>query len=418
MISDKLSLKTRPSVDSLVAMVLVFVVFLIYISPFFLFEQASSQAALTRYALFLTGIAFIWQLRKNLFEFGFDNAHILIVLLLFSYLLLNSIVLSDELKSVRRLMLVFLLFLPFVFLRINVNLAERIVFTFAFMVFLFASFSLVYGFFNEALPSGYRRGGIYQSGVREVAYFGNTIVAGLHYGVALIGVFYFYLTTRKIPILVVSFLMMATLSLYVYLTFARTSWAAVGVGCIILFVLLYKKELRKRFIFVAAIGLALGVYYAFTKLDYEVGTRGLTYRDEIWKESIRQIKEYMMFGHGLLNEIDWIYVESIDRSYNNSHSLYLEILYQVGAVGLALYLLLFSYSVWVLYQSARNAIYGELAVFILAVLSGGAVAALVDIIGWIDSPNYVWIWLWVPLASSLAFSRGLKAARLKQSVIS
>lgn len=415
---EEIKFKTRQSVNKLIVAALFLVVFLVYVAPFFLFEQASSQAALTRYALLLTGIVFIWQFRDNFSELGFDNIHVLVVLLLFLYLLLNSIVLSDESKSFRRLLLVFLLFLPFVFLKINTGLIERIIFSFVFLIFLFSAFSLVYSFFNETLPSGYRHGGIYQSGVREVAYFGNTIVAGLHYGVALIGAFYFFLTTRKNMVLAISSFMIVSLSLYIYLTFARTAWVAVGAGFIVLFALLYRKELIKRFLFVASAGLLFAVNYAFTRLGYEVGTRGLTYRDEIWKESILRIKEHAVFGHGLLNKIDWIYLESIKQSFNNSHSMYLEILYQVGAVGLALYLMLLFYTFWVLYQSARNGIYGKLAIFILAVLTGGSLAALVDIIGWIDSPNYVWMWIWVPLASSLPFSRELKAARLKESVCS
>lgn len=389
---------------------------LVYVGPFLLFETSSTQAAWVRYLLLLSSVMFFLYSRDELKKI--DKVHLFLLVSLFGYLLVNSLFLSEELRSIRRLVFVVFLFVPFLFLRLNVEVLENIIKVIAFSIFLFALFSLALNYVNDSLPTGYREGGLYQSGVRQIAYFGNTIVAALYYGTALLAAFYYFLTTKSKVNLFASSVVAAVLSLYIFLTFARTVWLAVGVGLVILLTLLYTKELRQRFIFIITLLVLAGVCFSLTKLGYEVGERGLSIRDEIWIETIRKIEGYWVFGHGLLNRINEIYVASIDFNFNYPHSLYLEILYQVGGVGLFIYLVFVFYSSWIYYQAMRCKLYGNLGALFLAILLGSTLAAIFDMKGWIDSPNYIWMWLWVPLALSFNFSKELKRSRLEESVCS
>ena len=140
-----------------------------------------------------------------------------------------------------------------------------------------------------------------------------------------------------------------------------------------------------------------------------MGERGLTYRDELWKETILQMKGNWVFGHGLLNSIGWITIRDGAARYNNSHSLYFEIIYQVGLAGLFLHLCCVASAIYVLFKSFLLGVFGSLSVLFISVLAAISVVMSVDIIGWINSPNLVWMWLWFPLAVSISFERNLKS---------
>mgnify|MGYP002738551998 CR=1 FL=1 len=383
---------------------------LVYLAPYWWFQQPTTQAALVRVFLVVSVCCLIFEYWKGEEGRGiyFDRTHLVLFLLLFGYLLLNSLFLSENFKSVRRLFFVFILFLPFVFVDIKESFLEKVFLFFAVVVFLFALLSLAVNYYDNTLPLGYRKGGIYRSGVGQVADFGNTIVAGLYYSTGLLLAFYFYLTARNNLVFLLSVIMVAVIAAYVFLTFARTSWLVAGVGLIVLMLSTYERELRGRFYFVVFVLIALLSYYALTKLGYEVGVRGLTYRDQIWAESFLRIKESIAFGHGLLSETGWIYIDSPQKKVNNPHSLYLEILYQTGVVGLVLYLLFLLRSLWLFFVAVRRRVYGKTGALFLSALIGVSAGMTVDIIGWINSPNYVWLWLWVPMACSFAFIRGLK----------
>ncbi len=178
---------------------LVFSVLLIYLAPFFIFEQSSKQASLVRISLFFASLYFVstgFENGKKFFlsRFGYLSFS---VFLLFFYLLMNSLVLSEDYKAVRRLVLLACLFIPFFYINIDPRKTRFILVVIASVISFSAVFSLFNHYFNGTLPRGYRQGGLIDSGVNGFAGFGNTIVAGMHYAIAFSIVTYLYFTEKK-----------------------------------------------------------------------------------------------------------------------------------------------------------------------------------------------------------------------------
>ena len=277
------------------------------------------------------------------------------------------------------------------------------------MISFSAVFSLFNHYFNGTLPRGYRQGGLIDSGVNGFAGFGNTIVAGMHYAIAFSIVNYLYFTEKNRSFLIVWGVFNFFLFIYIALTFARTAWAAAFVSFFVIFLMTFRKK-QLRFYIPIALLIPTFLYFYLNFAGYEFGERGLTYRDEAWLYTLSKMEGYWFFGHGLLNTIGWIPIRGGATQLNNSHSLYLEIVYQTGLVGLFLYLLSIVLSFYTLFKCFLKDIYGNVSVLIIAVLSSISVAMVVDIIGWVNSPGLVWMWLWLPLAVSVAFECKLKSS--------
>lgn len=384
---------------------LVFAILLIYLAPFFVFEQSSKQATLIRIALFSASLYFILASFKGGEEFFLNRFGILSfsIFLLFFYLVLNSIFLSDDYKSLRRLAFLACLFIPFLYIKIDFVKSRAVLVVVALVISCLAILSLFNHYLAGTLPSGYRQGGLIDSGIDDVASFGNRIIAGMHYAIAFSIVTYLYFTEVNRSLLVVWGVFKFFLFVYIALTFARTAWAAAFVSFVVVFVMTFRKD-QFRFYIPIVLLVPTFIYFYLNFAGYEFGERGLTSRDEAWLFTLSKMDGYWFFGHGLLNTIGWIPIMDGAKQLNNSHSLYLEILYQVGFVGLLLYLVSMVSAFYVLFKCFFMKIYGSLSVLLIAVLS----SISVDIIGWINSPGLVWMWLWLPLAISLVFERKLK----------
>ena len=396
---------------------LVFAVLLIYLAPFVAFEQSSRQASLVRVSLLISSVLFVTVSFEGLKSFCLVRFSYLyfFVLLLFSYLFLNSLFLSDDFKSIRRLLLLLVLFIPFLYVDINERKVRFILIFIVAVISFFAAFSLLNHYINGTLPQGYRRDGLIDSGIPQIASFGNTIISGMHYAIAFSIVTYLYFTERNYFLLLLWGALKLIVIVYIALTFARTAWVAAFVSFIVLFLMTFDKK-KIRFYILIMLAVPVVVFFLLNYIGYEIGERGLTHRDKIWKASILKIEENWIFGHGLLNSIGWVCIDDGKRCFNNSHSLYLEIIYQVGLVGLLLYLCCIFSAAYVLFKSFTLKVFGSLSVLFIAVLSSISVVMTVDIIGWINSPGLVWMWLWLPLAVSIVFERKLNTVNIINNI--
>ena len=387
---------------------LVFSVLLIYLAPFFIFEQSSKQASLVRISLFFASLYFVstgFENGKKFFlsRFGYLSFS---VFLLFFYLLMNSLVLSEDYKAVRRLVLLACLFIPFFYINIDPRKTRFILVVIASVISFSAVFSLFNHYFNGTLPRGYRQGGLIDSGVNGFAGFGNTIVAGMHYAIAFSIVTYLYFTEKNRSLLIVWGVFKFFLFVYIALTFARTAWVAVFISFAVIFLMTFRKD-QFRFYIPVALLIPAFVYFYLNFAGYEFGERGLTYRDEAWLYTLSKMEGHWFFGHGLLNSIGWIPIKGGTTQLNNSHSLYLEIVYQAGMVGLVLHLCCVISAIYVLFKLFLLGVYRDLSILLIAILCSISVVMTVDIIGWVNSPGLVWMWLWCPLAISIVFERKL-----------
>lgn len=259
----------------------------------------------------------------------------------------------------------------------------------------FAGFSLLHKALNGQFQLGYRVMNLKDSGVPGVAEFGITIEAGLHYAFSFILAIWLLLCSRGAQRVLWAFAALLLFT-YLYFTFARSAWVASLVGMGIL--LLSMTRGRQRLV---AVGLALlaglaVLVFGFEQLAYEFGHRGLTRRDEVWREVFERIDEAWWFGHGSHAELGEVLLSS-GQVVHNPHSLYLEVLYQFGLVGLLSMLLAMAACLWGAWKAGS-----PLARLWFAVLAAAAVVMTVELHFLVAAPNLPWIWFWLPMAGCLA----------------
>ena len=121
--------------------------------------------------------------------------------------------------------------------------------------------------------------------------------------------------------------------------------------------------------------------------------RGFSYRTEIWANALRQISQMVWFGHGHGSPLS-IQLDSVPYPYSDPHNLTLQVLYDGGVVGLALWLSIYVVALayswrlrsdkWVVACSA-TVVYGMAAGF----TEGGTI---------FSRPEEHWFLIWIPLA--------------------
>lgn len=331
------------------------------------------------------------------------SPYVALIGVFFLYILLNSIFVSSDLKPVRRALLLLLLF----FLIAHVEISRNAwVFGFRVLAFFSAAmalFSLINTYRLGLFPMSYRSLGLEGSGLSGVADFGNTIVAGMHYAIAFAVTAFLYFTDKRNSRVLLWSLLLAILSVYIVLTFARTAWVACAIVFVVLGGMLYRKTHWRRYLPPLLVLLILLYVFFSYYAGYEFSGRGLTARDEIWlstwNSSTVSVKTFL-FGHGAAKALEAKALSTGQVVYN-THSVYLEALYRYGAVGLALLLVIMLGALNILYKTIKHHEYGELAVFWLATLVSGSIVMIVELNGLITTPNLLWHWLWMPVAFAL-----------------
>lgn len=393
---------------------LVISVLLVYLSPYWSFEDSSRSASLIRITLFLTGLSLVVsfaakeEIYKN-WRFKLAPLNILLAVL-FLYLFLNSLFLSHDLQPVRRLILLVFLFLPFVFLNLSTQFVKNIIMLIAVVIAIFAAYSLINQYLHGGLPTGYRQGELVSSGKDGIASFGNTIVAAMHYAVGFtLLTFLFFTESQRILFWLWAFLL-SFIVVYIALTFARSAWVTCLVSALVIYALTFNKS-KVRFYVIPALLLLILLYFVINFFGYEVGERGLTYRDETWGIIVSRMEGYWIFGYGLSTPFEPISIAGGRQIVHNAHNVYLEIVYQVGLIGLVLYLLTLCAAIYTLFKAYLLKVYSDLSILFIALLIAVSVVMLIELNSWIHSPNLLWMWLWAPIAISLSFERKLISFR-------
>src|SRR5690554_945287 len=384
---------------------------LIYLSPYWSFEKSTRSASMTRVTLFLSSLLLLiyHQFNKKRFDqwrVNFAPVNVTLIFL-FVYLFGNALFLSTDLQPVRRLAFIVLLCAPFAFLNLNERIIRSFIVLLAVVIAGFALYSLVNHYLKGSLPTGYRKGLLYGSGTDGIGSFMNTIVAGMHYAVGFTLLTYLFFTESKRLLLMLWSVLLTFVTLYIALTFARSAWVACLVSALVIYTLTFNKK-QIRFYLTFVLAFCVVSYFFINFLGYEVGQRGLTHRDEIWRIVLTRISEHWIFGHGLSVPFEPIPTKGGKVFVHNSHNVYLEVFYQVGIVGLLLFLSSLFTSIYMLFKAYRYKVYGQLSILFLSMLTSVSVVMLTELNSWIHTPNLLWMWLWVPLAISLAFEKKLK----------
>lgn len=382
----------------------------IYLSPYWSFEDSARSASLIRIMLFLTSLFLIPYIFSKNTRFNKQRIKIapvnILLSALFLYLFTNAFFISEDYQSARRLLVLVFLFLPFVFLNLSTLFVRNIIMLIAVVIAIFAAYSLINQYMQGGLPTGYRQGELVSSGKDGIASFGNTIVAAMHYAVGFTLLTFLFFTENKRVLLWLWSALLVFVVTYIALTFARSAWVACLVASFVIYALTFNKT-KIRFYILPVFLLLILSYFASNFIGYEVGQRGLTYRDEIWIDVISQIKGHWIFGHGLSTPFEPIPTIGGRVLVHNSHNVYLEIIYQTGLVGLLLYLSALCAAIYTLFKAYLLKVYNDTSVLILALLVSVSVVMLTELNSWIHPPNLLWMWLWTPIAMSLSFERKL-----------
>ncbi len=374
-------------------------ILVLLVGRFWWFDSGSAWASVIRGCLLIALVAgaVAWLKEQNEIK---PSPLLGVVFVFLLYLSANSLLVAEDMQMLRRLLVIMAL------LVVVCIIGKREAFWFQLLAVSvvagagYALVSLVHNYVIGNLPLGYREARLSGTGFAGVAEFGNTIVAGLNYGFCLIAAAWLFFVTRSKGVRVLWLFCLMTLAIYLYFTFARTSWVAAMIGVALVAWLMLPARERWFLIGATAIVAAIVGVLGYDALAYEFGTRGVTYRDEIWEAVISRMDGHWWFGHGIGAPLAGISIAGGLNIVHNTHNLYLEVLYQTGLVGLSLLMAMMAGIVWRLLRSDER-----LAVLWLAVFVAMAAVMLVELRSFIGSPNLVWIWFWLPLGGALALGR-------------
>lgn len=357
--------------------------------------EGSSWAGVIRISLFLGFVIFLADLCLRREKIGISILWCCF-LIFWMYMVVNSVSVAGDWQPVRRLMLI-MAFVAGVYLVTKAECWRPVLMASVVVGAIFAALSLVNKYAMGEISLGYRAIRLYESGFPGVAYFGNSIVAGMNYAFCFLGAVWFALCTKGLRARLWWCLLGLIMLVYIYLTYARTSWVACAIGAGVLALLLTEGRARWRLIVTTAIGVLAVLVFGFSALVYEVTQRGLTHRDEIWVSALSRLAGHWWFGHGAGTPLGLVPIAEGSNIVQNTHSLYIEVLFQFGLVGLVLLLMIMALAAWRLFQDRSS-----LAVFWLAILAAMSAVMLVELRSFVSSPNLVWIWFWLPLGGALA----------------
>lgn len=124
--------------------------------------------------------------------------------------------------------------------------------------------------------------------------------------------------------------------------------------------------------------------------------RGQGLRPLIWAQAWEEIKAAPIFGHGLISVIA---VESGKNVFETTHNAYLQVLWQGGAIGLGLFLLLLALSFRCAWRHAQR--HSDYTILCILLFTACIMMTGVDTL--IARPRDQWMVFWFPLALLLAY---------------
>lgn len=260
---------------------------------------------------------------------------------------------------------------------------------------LCAWLSLYQNYWVLGHPWGYRLHRLEASGVGQLADFGNAIVAGLYY--ASMAILALGLWHRVTPAWarVLWLAGLAGLCMAVFMTYARGVWIALVLASVCFWGL---SLLRRSFVLLvlslAAVALVAAV------LEPQLMAKvflNLTHREEIWQYTVARLEDTWLLGVGPAAPFNAC-VAVLKQCFNQAHSLYLQMLFEFGAVGVALFLgLIASLLLGVRHQHDERYVRLAVPLLVFALIAGVASYHAV-----FPRPGLVWVFLWLPIGILLA----------------
>ena len=206
---------------------------------------------------------------------------------------------------------------------------------------VFAWLTLYYQFGVLDKPLEYRalRGDrLSELGWRGLADLDNAILAGLYYGVFAVLLTYLFVGLKvrswQAGLLVAG---MLGLLVYVLFTFSRGAWFSTAAGCLVM--LLLFPNIKSRTLIGLGCALVLVSVFLFGPELQNEQKIGVNSRLPIWANWAGHLPEFWLMGAGAGADLVFK-VPYSPTIHKHAHSLYLQLWYQYGIVGICLFVLL------------------------------------------------------------------------------
>ncbi len=189
------------------------------------------------------------------------------------------------------------------------------------------------------------------------------------------------------------FLAIGAMGLFVLLSQTRGVWIAL-VAAFIVVVLARPTRLG---VFTLCLG-GLGIAVVALFFPEFLAQRGLSYRPELFQKGLAVFTENWRLGVGFREY--GITVDALGRTFKHPHNLYLDTGIRWGAVGLALFFMLWVCVGWRAWHNRRV----DLGLALLGLWTFSSVSLLTDGIGLWFKPNADWLVTWLPVAIGLVLA--------------
>lgn len=256
---------------------------------------------------------------------------------------------------------------------------------------------------KRGLDFRYRAFRLHSSGIPGFAEFYNPIISGMYMALAGLTAGWCVLYSRRSVFTWMWLLCLAVISLYVFLTYSRSAWLALALGGAVL-LLREGRPIHWLCSVVALATVSVLLLMKFPEMYSVEVARGATNRELIWQMVLDEMPGHWLVGHGA--GVEMMTMQIPGQTVVNTHSLYLEVLFQYGLVGLSIFVAVLGMTLRLLWRDRS-----PLATLNLAVLVGAVGVMFFELHSFIHSPNLVWLWIWLPIAVALGFRE--RRARLQ-----
>jgi len=178
------------------------------------------------------------------------------------------------------------------------------------------------------------------------------------------------------------------LCILILMTGSRTPLAGLAATCIWLVLLQ-----RNRIAYSLLVG-AIAIVSLLLLLNPEsITSRGLSYRPEIWHQAWLQIQDNLWLGHGYDHPMVF-WVDGITYAFADPHNMELAVLFSGGAVGLLLWIALYTTAILFAWHSRHD----RLALLASSALIFGFTAGLTEGNAFLSRPKEHWFLIWIPFS--------------------
>ncbi len=274
----------------------------------------------------------------------------------------------------------------------------------AVLAVLFAWLTLYYQFGVLEKPLEYNKirldGRLSELGWRGLADLRHPVIAGLYYGVFAVLLTYLFVGL-KVRVWQAALLALGMLGLlaYVLLTFSRGAWFSTAAGGFAL-LLLFSNTRSRSLIGGGCLLMLVIVYLFWPEIQHEL-ERGVSNRDLIWANWAERFPEFWSLGAGAGADFLFVFPGGW-FSVRHAHSLYLQLWYEYGIVGIILFALLLLSLLWKGWQCRAQ----PLARLGVALLVYAMVAMVSDVYAIFHRPSPYWVLFWFPVGILLGVRPG------------